>query len=78
MGLKNNTMASKKGFASMFEDKTGKKSPKRIWGSIGFGLSLVAFVLSGLHFYDIESNLILGVMAVTGGMLAVGGFTKEG
>ena len=68
----------KTGFTSMFEDKTGKKSPKRILGSVGFSLSLVAFVLSGMHFYEIDSTLILGVMGITAGMLSVGGLTKEG
>lgn len=69
---------SKQGWHTMFEDKTGKKSPKRILGFIGFSLSLVAFVLSGTHIYDIDNTLVLGVMGTCAGMLSIGGLTKEG
>ena len=64
-----------------YQDSGGKVSPKRILGTIGFSLILIAWLLSGLDFYDmtdIQMNQVPALLAVVGGMLAAGGFTKGG
>lgn len=63
---------------TIFTDKTGKKSSKRILGFAGFCIGLTMFVVSGFHFYDVDVNGVLGLLGICGGMLSIGGLTKEG
>jgi len=63
---------------TMFTDKTGKKSSKRILGFTGFSVALAMFMVSGLHWYEIPQEGILGVMGICAGMMSIGGLTKEG
>ena len=61
----------------MFLDGQGKLSSKRVAGLVGFTTFLVMAVLTGFHFYEIESNLVLGGLGICAGLLGVSSLTKE-
>ena len=62
----------------MFTDKTGKPSSKRLLGFVGFVVGLAMFITSGFHFYDVDTEGVLGLLGICGGMLSIGGLSDKG
>lgn len=61
---------------TFFRDKHGHLSTKRVVGVFGVLLSTVLAVLSGFHFYEIDTYLILGMLATFSGLLGVTSFER--
>ncbi len=64
-----------------YEDSGGKVSPKRVIGTIGFILILLAWIIAGFEMYslpDKQVDQIPIILGILGAMMAAGGFTKGG
>lgn len=54
-----------------FLDKNGKPSSKRLAGLFIVANSMILAYLSGLHFFTLETSLILGVLAIGASLLGM-------
>jgi len=68
-----------KGFnwSKLFRDGGNKESSKRVAGMVGFVTFLAMSVIAGFHFYEIDTNLILGGLGICAGLLGVSTLTKQ-
>jgi len=65
-------------WAKLIEDGAGKISSKRVAGLIGFGVFLCMSIVSGLHWYEIDTELCLGGLGICAGLLGVSTLTSKG
>jgi hypothetical protein len=64
-------------WSKVFKDGASKESSKRVAGMAGFGIFLIMGILSGFNWYEMNNDLILGGLAVCGGLLGISTFKKE-
>lgn len=62
---------------SLFIDKYGHISSKRICGITGFFVFLFMALISGFNFYQIDPTIVIGGLGTCAGLLASTAFEKE-
>jgi hypothetical protein len=62
----------------VFNDKTGKLSAKRVVGAITYGIGLTMSIVTGFHWYNVETALILTILANGTVLLGIGTFKEHG
>lgn len=65
-----------KKIVQIFQEDGGKFSSKRVWGGVVLTICGIAFVLDGLHFYEINNHLFDSFLLAGTTMVGLGALTK--
>jgi len=55
----------------LLEEKGGKLSTKKVYGGLAVILTLIAFILDGLHIYTVNEHLFDSMLFFSGTMLGL-------